>query len=911
MSIELSHLESIIKAAEDDSLSIFVGAGVSKSIESEVVKVPTWSDLINDLKLDLSIDYELDYLKVAQLYYLEFGEHTYYKKVKSYFPDTLPPSKLHEVIFNLKPHSIITTNWDNILETTILENAYIYDVISCDNDLMKSRLDKKLIKMHGDFRNHNIVFKEDDYINYEYNFPLVSNYIKSIISTHTIMFIGYSYNDFDIKQIIKWAQNHSSVRPPMYLVVFDEDFAQRKYLASHGITTILAKEIDCDYFNDDRSNKLYSLLHAIKERNISNETGPAIISKIYSRLENLNYLESILAEHVLKCLGDCGLVYSSHEERATAFLTFYDTEVSIKSNDSNRKLYGEFVNILSENDISKKYDDMLTPLFKILHKADISGIVIDKRKNVAVLTSEIVNGLTQRKASNIFTFNINNVFDYGKKRNQATNSFYENIDPYDFFQKNQYKMAFLAVDSLIKYQLKNKHYASLLISLLNHNMILRILKYTPGLGGDFNGVPFYEIEDKFDNFPKGVRKNLHPVLDMVTGRYMFDFIYAIDKILTYNKEISNKKSSFHWSSEEFKAEFMHLNILNFIKMNGCLIDSYEEFKYAIDKLIEIKVLKQKSRVDKGNVNFTIEEIYSIIKYIPTKKLKEMFKYKKRDKFISLELNSESKEWLIKDAFGNLSEFCLNNNEHNGNGYEELRNVILLISFLGDGSVGLEYVSDRLLKLVLNKKTSVDILEAIVEYTTISYNKNKDSIDNEFVAKFIDEIIDRIVSEDSNLDERVGFVTNGLRNIFIIASSIGVEINNNENLIKILDRVDRLSLESKVRTMETVLYHIFLIGSDEIKNKIKEYMLSLPIENLSQEKKIKTKLFLVAAEINQADADLAIETLDVIRSMPTNRFDYWIYSLRNLLDFIVVKLNKDEFAIALSEVKNKIESYEKS
>jgi NAD-dependent SIR2 family protein deacetylase len=176
MSIELSHLESIIKAAEDDSLSIFVGAGVSKSIESEVVKVPTWSDLINDLKLDLSIDYELDYLKVAQLYYLEFGEHSYYKKVKSYFPDTLPPSKLHEVIFNLKPHSIITTNWDNILETTILENAYIYDVISCDNDLMKSRLDKKLIKMHGDFRNHNIVFKEDDYINYEYNFPLVSNY---------------------------------------------------------------------------------------------------------------------------------------------------------------------------------------------------------------------------------------------------------------------------------------------------------------------------------------------------------------------------------------------------------------------------------------------------------------------------------------------------------------------------------------------------------------------------------------------------------------------------------------------------------------------------------------------------------------------------------------------------------------
>jgi len=60
--------------------------------------------------------------------------------------------------------------------------------------------------MHGDFNNHNIVFKEDDYLDYQYNFPLIENYIKSILSTHTVLFSGCSYNDINYKQIMKWLQ---------------------------------------------------------------------------------------------------------------------------------------------------------------------------------------------------------------------------------------------------------------------------------------------------------------------------------------------------------------------------------------------------------------------------------------------------------------------------------------------------------------------------------------------------------------------------------------------------------------------------------------------------------------------------------------------------------------------------------
>ena len=242
MNFKTQHLKNIIDANNDNRLAIFVGAGVSKNSETKGLKLPTWNDLIDDLKKDLELTDETDFLKIAQLYYLEFKEHSYLKKLKDYFPDNIRPSLIHKQIFELNPQIIITTNWDTILEKAIEDNAYIYDVIRCDEDLVKSTLQKKVVKMHGDFKNHNIVFKEDDYLNYQYNFPLIENYIKSILSTHTVLFLGYSYNDINLKQIMKWLQNYSKVQPPRYLTVFNENSTQNKYLENHGINIFLLDE---------------------------------------------------------------------------------------------------------------------------------------------------------------------------------------------------------------------------------------------------------------------------------------------------------------------------------------------------------------------------------------------------------------------------------------------------------------------------------------------------------------------------------------------------------------------------------------------------------------------------------------------------------------------------------------------
>ena len=64
------HIEILRNAKLQGSLAIFVGCGVSCATDNK--KYKSWGQLIEQLKTDLNSE-ENDFLKVAQLYSLEFG----------------------------------------------------------------------------------------------------------------------------------------------------------------------------------------------------------------------------------------------------------------------------------------------------------------------------------------------------------------------------------------------------------------------------------------------------------------------------------------------------------------------------------------------------------------------------------------------------------------------------------------------------------------------------------------------------------------------------------------------------------------------------------------------------------------------------------------------------------------------
>ncbi|WP_171496091.1 SIR2 family protein, partial [Acinetobacter oleivorans] len=242
--IDNATLDTIIEAKKNNKLAFFIGAGFSKNSETDLKKIPLWSDLINDLKKSLGVESETDYLKIAQLYYLQYGEYQYFNKLKKYFDVDLKPSRVHEKLFDILPSLIVTTNWDNLLEQTAFNEGLTYDVITNDVDLVKSRYFHKIIKMHGDFQHHNIVFKEDDYLKYSEGFPLIENYLKSILSTYVVVFIGYSYSDVDLKLITKWIETKSEITPPKFLFSINFNNAEANYLRNHGIQLLVPNNIE-------------------------------------------------------------------------------------------------------------------------------------------------------------------------------------------------------------------------------------------------------------------------------------------------------------------------------------------------------------------------------------------------------------------------------------------------------------------------------------------------------------------------------------------------------------------------------------------------------------------------------------------------------------------------------------------
>lgn len=266
----------INEARHDGQLVIFVGAGASICSG-----MPTWGQAIKEIASHLGIcDEPFDFLRIPQYYFNARGKKEYTQLMRKVFRhgDFLPKHEIHDKIIEFNTHTIITTNYDNLIEKAAEDNSEVICVVSKDTDLSYRKGGKELIKIHGDFESDNFVLKEDDYLSYSRNFRLIENYVKSIIGTKVVLFLGYSFSDPDIKQIFSWAKD-----------ILDGDF-QRAYLIEAG------KEYDAneaDYYKNFGINVLYASLQLKTEFNKTDLT---------SNL--LNMLKWLLAEDKLAKLDE-------------------------------------------------------------------------------------------------------------------------------------------------------------------------------------------------------------------------------------------------------------------------------------------------------------------------------------------------------------------------------------------------------------------------------------------------------------------------------------------------------------------------------------------------------------------------------------------------------------------------------
>ncbi len=291
-------IDDIRKAHNENYLSIFAGARISTNSG-----LPEWGDLIKEFQKRLYGDTKENenYLVLAEKFYNQFGESFYYQTLKSLIPDNAKKNDLHLEMVKLNIKNLITTNWDNLFEQAINEEGRFFNIIKSDKDIGSSTGFAKFIKMHGSLDENNIVFKEQDYLEYSKHFPLIENYIKGVFSTDTVILLGYSLSDQNVKQIISWVNSHSKSVKPIYFIKTAKEFdmIEFEFYKKKNIHILYTQEL---FGKKGHSEELRSFIKEIKAK-------PKDTSKNYSGIiSSTKQIETNIVFELEKVERDIGLI---------------------------------------------------------------------------------------------------------------------------------------------------------------------------------------------------------------------------------------------------------------------------------------------------------------------------------------------------------------------------------------------------------------------------------------------------------------------------------------------------------------------------------------------------------------------------------------------------------------------------
>jgi hypothetical protein len=217
----------------------FLGSGVSAGSLSldKSKRPPTWEHFLKRL-IDLipgnadnkmvieDLMKKFKYLEAAEIIYDLIPKADYSKFVRDELE--LPkyqPSKIHEIVLELDPKIIVTTNYDKIYDNYCtfgsasdgynISKYYEHHLIS---DL-RSPI-RTIIKAHGCISDPSkIVLTKSQYFRARKDYPNFYKILDALFLTHTILFIGYSINDPDIQLILENVNITAPTEHPHYLIM--------------------------------------------------------------------------------------------------------------------------------------------------------------------------------------------------------------------------------------------------------------------------------------------------------------------------------------------------------------------------------------------------------------------------------------------------------------------------------------------------------------------------------------------------------------------------------------------------------------------------------------------------------------------------------------------------------------------
>ncbi|WP_322053187.1 SIR2 family protein [Paraburkholderia bannensis] len=211
----------LINDLEARRVVLFLGSGVSRNSlgEDRVTRPKTWEAFLRDAAVQVNILNDVqqyldsrDYLTALDLIRNRSTRDQYAEIVKSeYLDPRYAEAAIHEIIYKLDANIVLTPNFDKIYDvyassksrgTTTVKQYY-------DLDLARYiRGDRRVVvKIHGSVDSpENMIFGRRDYAEARVKHTWFYNILKSLILTHTFLFIGCGTDDPDIRLLLEDVQ---------------------------------------------------------------------------------------------------------------------------------------------------------------------------------------------------------------------------------------------------------------------------------------------------------------------------------------------------------------------------------------------------------------------------------------------------------------------------------------------------------------------------------------------------------------------------------------------------------------------------------------------------------------------------------------------------------------------------------
>ncbi len=232
-------------------VGVIIGAGFSlNAMIPENKKMLMWDDLgkaVAELIQNYDYTNPLDAISAFE------HEYTRVKLIERLSQllliNEIKPGNAHNEFSKLPFERIVTTNFDYLLEQsyeqsiTIIEESQI--AVNHASNLVR------LIKMHGDLSHSDrLVATEEDYDLFIEKFPILSTYISNLLITKTPLFIGYSIDDPDFRQLWKVVNSRlGKNKRPAYTIKLNADYHEISKFERRDVKVINITDNKTSYAN--------------------------------------------------------------------------------------------------------------------------------------------------------------------------------------------------------------------------------------------------------------------------------------------------------------------------------------------------------------------------------------------------------------------------------------------------------------------------------------------------------------------------------------------------------------------------------------------------------------------------------------------------------------------------------------